>query len=122
MFIITGPSENILSFMGYPVREDIAGDAQQVVMAVSLYDDAKIQLRHGTYDASSGGVWKDSGSGEEYELEKGAALAYYVDIPEGVPENYIHLYTDDIGIDWNVTTISGQYPQTCTFVQVEAMG
>ncbi|MBQ4362704.1 MAG: hypothetical protein II782_01720 [Oscillospiraceae bacterium] len=122
MFIITEPSENILSFMGYPVREDIAGDAQQVVMAVSLYDDAKIQLRHGTYDASSGGVWKDSGSGEEYELEKGAALAYYVDIPEGVPENYIHLYTDDIGIDWNVTTISGQYPQTCTFVQVEAMG
>ncbi|MBQ5310726.1 MAG: hypothetical protein ILP19_01625, partial [Oscillospiraceae bacterium] len=123
MFVITNPPEDILSAAPKPERESFAGNTESVVAAVPLYDHSYIRMYQGTYTFDNDSPqWKDLQNGSDHKVGKGQVIAYYANVPEGIPSEAIYMYNDQFSVDFPIATISGEHVQQSTFIEITAMG
>ena len=121
MFVITEPSECIRNASAETVREPFAGNTTSAVTAVPLYDSATIRISQGVFSYEDD-LWKNVQRGRDHTVNKGEPVTFYANIPEGVPNEFIYMYTEEFSVDFPIGTISGEHPQQSSFIQISAWG
>ncbi len=118
LFIITNPPEELNDLVKAPVEID--GMTQDMIIAVALADDTKIDLESGEVAFSDAGgiLWNPGSDGKLYKtyLDKGEASCMKITLPEGIPGRCLNISAPAGNGMFLVATLSGEWNQHSEFI------